>query len=174
MTTSEIRTDFDVEYELTRFLRQTRQYAMSRLAEIHPDLDYNSFLLLVAIADAESGVRASDLAGDLRVHKSTVSRAVTSLERLGLIERRIHPDDGRAQLLKIRPDAKERLDTFRIKSHAWLDDLLANWSEEDRSSFGTMLARLNSAAGRGYAGMMTMVSTMAEDIEPLLMNFSWL
>jgi DNA-binding MarR family transcriptional regulator len=174
MTTSEHPGDFDVDYELTRFLRESRHHAMGRLSEIHQDLDYNSFLLLVAIDDAEPGVRASDLAERLRVHKSTISRAVSALERLGLIERAIHPDDGRAQLLRIRPDAKERLDAFRIKSHAWLDDLLSTWSEEDRSSFGTMLSRLNSAAGRGYAGVVAVVTTMVEDLEPLLMNFSWL
>jgi DNA-binding MarR family transcriptional regulator len=173
MTTSE-PADFDVDYELTRFLRQSRQHVMSRLSEIHEELDYNSFLMLVAIDDAEPGVRASDLAERLHVHKSTISRAVNSLERLGLIERAVHPDDGRAQQLRIHPDAKQRLESFRIRSHAWLDDLLVNWSEEDRSLFGTLLARLNSAAGRGAMGVIAVIATVSDDLEPLLTNVSWL
>jgi DNA-binding MarR family transcriptional regulator len=159
---------FDVDYELTRFLRQTRQYAMGRLAEIHPDLDYNAFLLLVAIRDAESGVRGSDLAESLHVHKSTVSRAVSTLERLGLVERTVHPDDGRAQLLTVPTDARDRLDVFRLKSHAWLSELLSDWSEDDVSTLGRMLARLNDAVGRGYATAATAVSTAVPVLEAFL------
>jgi DNA-binding MarR family transcriptional regulator len=174
MTTREIAGDFDVDYELTRFLRESRQYAMSRLSEIHPELDYSSFLLLVAIADTESGSRASDLAEDLRVHKSTISRAVTTLERLELIERQTHPEDARSQLLTVRPEARERLEAFRLRSHAWLARLLSEWGDEDVSSLGRMLARLNDAVGRGYAGLVTMASTMFPDIEPFLLDVGWI
>jgi DNA-binding MarR family transcriptional regulator len=174
MTTSELPGDFDVDYELTRLLRQTRQHAMGRLAEIHPGLDYNAFLLLVAIADAERGVRASELVENFHVHKSTISRTVSTLERLDLVERETHPDDARAQLLTVRPEARERLDAFRLRSHAWLADVLSGWDDEDVSSFGRMLSRLNAAVRRGYASLVTMVSTMFEDVEPYLGDVGWL
>ena len=104
--TPEQSTGYDVDYELTRFFRRVRDQAMSRLHEIHEDLDYNTFLLFIGIADAQDGVRASDLAEGMRVHKSTVSRGVSTLERLGLIERVQHPSDGRAQLLSVPASAR--------------------------------------------------------------------
>lgn len=139
--------DIDVDMELTRFLRQTRRFAMSRLDEIDPELDYNAFLLLLAIHEAADGVRASELADDMLVHKSTVSRGVATLERLGLVDRQTHPDDARAQLLTVPEQARERIDTFRLKSHVWLADLLATWSDDDVSSLGRLLSRLNDAVG---------------------------
>ena len=81
-------------------------------------------MILLAVHDAPSGVRASDLVGDLFVHKSTISRAVSTLERLGLLDRVTHPDDGRAQLLTVPHEARERIEAFRTRSYAWLGDLV--------------------------------------------------
>jgi len=146
MTSHELPSDFDVDFQLVRFVRRAREYAMSHLTEIHEELDYNTLLLLLAIYDASGGVRASELAGVMRVHKSTVSRAVSALERLGLVERATHPDDGRAQLLTVPQDARERVEAFRARSRAWLSDLVAGWSPDELSTFAVQLARLNDAA----------------------------
>ena len=144
--TPEQSTGYDVDYELTRFFRRVRDQAMSRLHEIHEDLDYNTFLLFIGIADAQGGVRASDLAEGMRVHKSTVSRGVSTLERLGLIERVQHPSDGRAQLLSVPPSARAQLEAFRKRNYAWFGELLSDWRETDVQSFARQLARLNAAA----------------------------
>lgn len=138
--------DFDVDYELVRFVRRARAYAIGQLSEIHPDLDYNTFVLLLAIRDTNGGVQASELAEEMAVHKSTVSRAVGTMERLGLIERVTHPDDGRARILTVTDDTKARIDAFRISSHAWLADRLTDWTAEERATFARLLARLNDAA----------------------------
>ena len=138
--------DFDVDYELVRFVRRARAYAMGQLSEIHPDLDYNTFVLLLAIRDTSGGVQASDLAEEMRVHKSTVSRAVGTMERLGLIERVTHPDDARARILTVTDETRAKIDAFRISSHAWLAERLADWTADERDTFARLLARLNDAA----------------------------
>jgi DNA-binding MarR family transcriptional regulator len=138
--------DFDVDYELVRFVRRARAYAMGQLSEIHPELDYNTFVLLLAIRDMNGGVQASELAEEMQVHKSTVSRAVGTMERLGLIERVTHPDDARARLLTVTDDTQARIDAFRVSSHAWLADRLADWTADERATFARLLARLNDAA----------------------------
>ena len=138
--------DFDVDYELTRLVRRVRMGSIRRLSEIHPELDYNAFLLFIAIADEPRGVRASDLADILHVHKSTVSRAVTALEKLDLVQREADPDDGRAQVLTITADARTRLEAFRARSHAWLATLLEDWEPQELTSFARQLARLNDTA----------------------------
>jgi DNA-binding MarR family transcriptional regulator len=146
MTTHVKAADLDVNYELVRFVRRTRAYTNEHLEEIHPELDYNTFVILLAVHDASNGVRASDLVGDLFVHKSTISRAVSTLERLGLLDRVTHPDDGRAQLLTVSKSARDRVDAFRTWSYAWLGDLVADWAPDELETFARQLTRLNDAA----------------------------
>ena len=146
MMTSETTSKLDVNFQLVRFVRRARAYALEHLAEVHPDLDYNTFVILVAVHDAPDGVRASDLVGDLYVHKSTISRAVSTLEQLELIDRVTDPRDGRAQVLTVRQDAGDRIDAFRERSYAKLGEVLADWSAEEIATFVHQLTRLNDAA----------------------------
>jgi DNA-binding MarR family transcriptional regulator len=146
MTTRELRADPGVDYELVRFVRRARAYAIEHLEAIHPELDYNTFVILLAVHDAPEGVRASDLVGELFVHKSTISRAVSNLERLGLLDRVTHPNDGRAQLLTVPKSARERIEAFRTGSFAWLGSLLEDWSADEVQTFARQLSRLNDAA----------------------------
>lgn len=151
MTASETTTNIDVNFQLVRFVRRARAYALGHLAEVHPELDYNTFVILVAVHDAPGGVRASDLVGDLYVHKSTISRAVSTLERLDLIDRVTDPRDGRAQVLTVRKDAGERIDAFRERTYGKLGEVLADWSTEEIVTFVRQLTRLNDAAEKVMA-----------------------
>jgi DNA-binding MarR family transcriptional regulator len=152
MTTSETTTtNVDVNFQLVRFVRRARAYAIEHLAEVHPELDYNTFMILAAVQDAPGGVRASDLVGDLFVHKSTISRAVSTLEQLGLIDRVTDPKDGRAQVLTVPKEAAERVKAFRERSYAKLEEVLADWSAEEISTFLDQLTRLNDAAEKMMA-----------------------
>ena len=147
MTTSEkTTTKVDVDFQLVRFVRRARAYAIEHLAEVHPELDYNTFMILAAVQDSPGGVRASDLVGDLFVHKSTISRAVSTLEQLGLIDRETDPKDGRAQVLTVPKDAAERIKAFREQSYAKLEEVLADWTAEEITTFLDQLTRLNDAA----------------------------
>jgi DNA-binding MarR family transcriptional regulator len=151
MMTSETTSKLDVNFQLVRFVRRARAYALEHLAEVHPDLDYNTFVILVAVHDAPDGVRASDLVGDLFVHKSTISRAVSTLEQLGLINRVTDPKDGRAQVLTVRKEAAERIDAFRERSYGKLGEVLADWTGEEIATFVRQLTRLNDAAEKMMA-----------------------
>jgi DNA-binding MarR family transcriptional regulator len=146
MTTSEATTNTDVNFQLVRFVRRVRAYTNEHLAEVHPDLDYNTFVVLVAVQDAPNGVRASDLVGDLYVHKSTISRAVSTLEQLGLIDRVTDPRDGRAQVLTVPKEASERIQAFREQSQEQLGELLADWKPDEVATFVRQLTRLNDGA----------------------------
>jgi DNA-binding MarR family transcriptional regulator len=142
----------DVEYEVTRLLRRSRLRGMGTIAQIHPDLDFASYMLLVAITDARSpgadGIRGSDLADAVSVHKSTVSRGISQLERLGLVERVPDPTDGRARLISLTPIAAERIAAVQTARRATLARAIEDWDEHDLDALAQLLGRLNSALER--------------------------
>lgn len=139
----------DVEYELTRLLRRSRLRGMRAVEEIHRDLDFASYLLMVAINESHDtergGVRGSELADTVGVHKSTISRGLTTLEALGLVERVPDPTDGRARLVALSAEATARLEAVRTRRLDQLAQALSDWSAEDLSTFAQLLQRLNSA-----------------------------
>lgn len=148
--TNELPAGLDVDFELTRFVRRVRVRTLRNLGEIHPKLDYGNFMFLLAICDAPDGIRGSELAEDLGVHKSTASRSVASLEKLGLVARVPDPDDGRAQLLVAEPAALERVTTYRQASHERLASLIDDWTPAEIESFARSLVRLNDRAERDF------------------------
>ena len=146
--TSDLPADLDVDFELTRFVRRVRARSLRHLADIHPKLDYGTFTFLLAICDAPDGIRGSELAGGLGVHKSTASRAVATLERLGLVTRVPDPDDGRAQLLVATAGAQVSVAEYRRTSHAQLMAALEDWDPEEIRTFARSLTRLNEGVER--------------------------
>jgi DNA-binding MarR family transcriptional regulator len=136
----------DVEVELSRFIRRVRVQSLRRLEKIHPKLDYGTFLFLIVICDASDGMRGSELADSLGVHKSTASRAIASLERMDLVSRVPDPDDGRAQLLVAKPGAITSLEEYRTTSRARLGEILAEWTHDEVAHFSRAMARLNDTA----------------------------
>lgn len=138
--------EYDVDQELTRLLRRQRARALIRAAEVDDSLDFTSYLLLMAIYDQGEGVRGSDLAETFAVHKSTISRSITTLEGLGLVERLADPHDGRAQRLKASSKAARRIEQIRSRGHEWLAEVLSEWTPEERATFAAGLARFNDAA----------------------------
>lgn len=136
----------DLDVELARFVRRVRVQSLRRLEEIHPQLDYGTFLFLIIICDANDGIRGSELAEALGVHKSTASRAIASLERMHLVLRVPDPDDGRAHLLVAEPAAARALAEYRASSRARLGEILADWSYDEIEVFSGSMARLNNSA----------------------------
>ena len=137
---------FDVDYELTRLLRRSRARGLKLAAELDESLDLTSYLLLMAIYDNGDGLHGSDLAESFGVHKSTISRSISTLQKLGLVERVADPHDGRAQLLTASLDAARRIDESRERGHGWLAEVLTEWSTSERNAFANGLARFNTAA----------------------------
>ncbi|MFD1827792.1 MULTISPECIES: MarR family winged helix-turn-helix transcriptional regulator [Mumia] len=142
----------DVEYEVTRLLRRSRLRGLGTIAQIHPELDFASYMLLVAITDTRSpvagGIRGSDLADAVGVHKSTVSRGIAQLERLGLVERVPDPTDGRARLISLTPVAAERIAAVQAARRATLARAIEDWDEHDLDVLAGLLGRLNTALER--------------------------
>lgn len=146
---AEFPVSHDVEYEIIRLLRRSRARGMRMVDQIHPDLEYADYLILIAVHESHdpgrAGVRGSELAETVGVHKSTVSRALSSLARLGLVERVPDPTDGRARLVAVTEGASQAVEAVRDKRHEQLAEALSDWSREDLGSLAGLLQRLNTA-----------------------------
>jgi len=87
-------------------------------------------------------VRPSDLAAQMRLDLSTISRHLRSLEQQGMVQRTADPDDARAQRISITERGGDVL--TRVLGHraATIRDAIAHWPESDRSALSQLLRRL--------------------------------
>ncbi|MGY2085538.1 MarR family winged helix-turn-helix transcriptional regulator [Blastococcus sp. SYSU DS0539] len=131
-----------LEREIGLLLRRSRAISARLARELHPDLDGAAYGLLALLQDA-GPLRASDLVARLGLDKSTVSRQLSSLVDLGLVDRAADPDDGRAQVLTPSTEGAARLARIRTARRARWESDLAGWPAEDVATLAALLERLN-------------------------------
>ncbi len=131
-----------LEREIGLLLRRSRVISARLAGELHPDLDGAAYGLLALLADA-GPLRAGDLVTTLGLDKSTVSRQVSSLVALGMVEREPDPADGRAQVLRPSAEGAARLSGIREARRARWEADLSGWPAEDVTTLAELLARLN-------------------------------
>jgi len=89
-------------------------------------------------------LRLSDLADDIGLDRSTLSRQVAAVVRGGYVQKTEDPADARASLLILTPRghaARKKL------ADAWGDivvELLADWTHDDQAQLGHLLGKLAS------------------------------
>ncbi|MGW1341592.1 MarR family winged helix-turn-helix transcriptional regulator [Kribbella sp. NPDC002412] len=137
----------DIEQQLSALFRRSRSASLRLARRVHPEMDAAGYALISQIelgtAGGGAGVRASDVAQALGLDKSTVSRGITQLETLGLIERVGDPDDGRARLLRLTTVGADRFDAMRSQRQTEFRALLDRWNPTDLADLGRLLSRLN-------------------------------
>ncbi|MFD3926124.1 MarR family winged helix-turn-helix transcriptional regulator [Streptomyces sp. NPDC058614] len=131
-----------IQREMTSFARRARATA----GRMHPELSLVSYTLLGHLEE-RGGCRATDLAAHYALDKSTVSRQVAALERSGLIERRLDPEDHRVQVLHLTGTGTEILAQVTESRREAFRERLAGWPEEDLARFASYLLRYNAAGG---------------------------
>jgi DNA-binding MarR family transcriptional regulator len=132
----------DLEREIGLLLRRSRAISARLAAELHPDLDGAAYGLLALLQDA-GPQRASDLVARLGLDKSTVSRQVTSLVALGLVDRSADPEDGRALVLTPSAEGSARLARIREARRGKWEADLAGWPVDDVARLAELLGRFN-------------------------------
>jgi DNA-binding MarR family transcriptional regulator len=131
-----------LEREIGLLLRRARALSARLAGELHPDLDGAAYGLLALLVDA-GPLRAGDLVARLGLDKSTVSRQVSHLVDLGLVDRAADPVDGRAQVLTASAEGSARLAGIRETRRARWEADLGDWPAEDVATLAELLARLN-------------------------------
>jgi DNA-binding MarR family transcriptional regulator len=133
-----------LERELGVLIRRVRRVIGERARAVHPDLQPASYLMLTYLV-AEGPQRSSVVSETFNVDKGAISRQVQHLSDLGLLVREPDPADGRAMLISASPDAVRRMSEIDRDRRRWLDEQLAEWTEEDLREFVSGLGRYNEA-----------------------------
>ena len=131
-----------IEVEVRALVRRIKRVIAGRAAEVHPELQPASFLILGWLAE-HGPARGSSLAGEFGIDKGAISRQVQHLVELGLVIRSADPEDGRAMLLAASEEARVLLERAELdRRRAW-GVKLADWSEEELRLFAAQLTRFN-------------------------------
>lgn len=123
---------------VVKLLHTVRQQAPRQ----HPQVDPMAYPLLFNLKAGP--LRVSALADAVHSDVSTVSRQVSTLVDLGFITRGPDPVDGRAQALSLTDDGDALLVAIRQDRDRWLQGLLADWPDDDITSFSAHLRHFAS------------------------------
>jgi DNA-binding MarR family transcriptional regulator len=133
-----------LEQEVGVLIRRVKRVIGERARAVHPDLQSASYLMLTHLASA-GPQRSSVMSERFGVDKGAISRQVQHLSDLGLLDRSPDPVDGRATLISASPDAVRRMEAVARDRRRWLEEQLADWSEDDLRGFVRGLSRYNAA-----------------------------
>ncbi|MFI9275669.1 MarR family winged helix-turn-helix transcriptional regulator [Kitasatospora sp. NPDC052896] len=129
-----------IQRELTAFARRARHKA----SQLHPDLSLVTYSMLDLMYE-RGGCRAADLASYFMLDKSTVSRQVGSLEKLGLLRRETDPEDHRGQILRPTEAGLALLrDAYQQRRQSFTERF-TEWSDEDVARLAAYLVRYGQA-----------------------------
>ncbi|MFC4602379.1 MarR family winged helix-turn-helix transcriptional regulator [Rhodococcus kronopolitis] len=135
----------DLEVELVDMWRRGSIRTRERAQRVHPRLDPSCYPLLMLLIRREDAVPVSELIANLGVEKSTLSRQVDAVTRLGLAQRIPDPDDARAKLVALTDEGRARLGAERAEGVAQWRRQLSQWDPDDVRTLTALLRRLGSS-----------------------------
>lgn len=129
-----------LEREVRMIIRRAQSSATLTAKRVHPDLEASAYPLLAYIAQ-HPGTRGSDLAVAFGVGRATVSRQLSRLVALGLVQREVDPEDSRGQRITLTDDGAQRFERARAARITMFRGALADWDPDDVSQLATLLHR---------------------------------
>lgn len=134
----------EVDRQLAGLVKRIRSRWRSLARQVHPEVQPIGYLVLASLASGGPAT-ASQLVATLGTDKSTLSRQISHLEELGLVERQVDANDRRVHLLALAPQTAQRLAEVRAQSLAELRSELGSWPLQDVVTLGALLGRLAGA-----------------------------
>jgi DNA-binding MarR family transcriptional regulator len=123
-----------------RELGRTMGTLVHRILRLRSDNEMGTISVLSTLTKC-GPARASDLARDLVLDLSTVSRHVQSLEKSGLVEKAADPTDRRAMTLHVTAEGKDYIERLWDRKLAQMREGLAHWEPEDLRTLTRLMGR---------------------------------
>ncbi|GAA1344583.1 MarR family winged helix-turn-helix transcriptional regulator [Arthrobacter roseus] len=136
-----------LEEQLSILWRRARSNSHKVARRVHPDMEPAAYGLLV-ILQRTGGMRLTDLATNVGIGKPSVSRQITMLEQLGLVQKTADPQDGRAQAISLTPLGSSRLFAAQSGRKDAFRHLMEDWSAADIGDLARLLGQLNETYTR--------------------------
>ncbi len=129
-----------LEREIRVLIRRAQSSAAQTARRMHPELEASAYPLLAHI-HSHPGIRGSDLAAHFGVGRATVSRQLSRLAELGLVQREVDPEDTRGQQITLTRDGEARFEKARDRRVEMYRQAFGEWDEEDVAQLATLLHR---------------------------------
>ena len=135
-----------IQRELVTFIRGMHHAAAAIKVPDAPTLERPAFALMMWVREVGE-LRLSALAEQVQVDVSTASRQVAALEHAGWMTRERDTEDRRAWRVRLTEEGERVLAANKRARHEALRAALADWTEDERQTFGRLLAQLNQSYG---------------------------
>ncbi len=135
-----------IEQQMMLLLRRVQRIHMSTSSGT-VTLDRSAYGIMCRLAD-EGPQRLGSLAHAFGLDPSTITRQVQALEKAGLAVRSTDEADRRASILQLTEEGATVLRRTRAYRRARLEEILRDWSPEEREEFGRLLEKFNTSLAR--------------------------
>lgn len=147
-------TDSETRRRIAAAWRELRRGASGAQLRAHlvgpdePQVEQAQLDALEVLATASAGWRMGDFADAMHVDPSTATRAISRLERLGLAERSVDPDDGRVVVARTTALGARTVHDMLVRRAAGMERLLEPFTPAEREQFAEYLERLVASIER--------------------------
>jgi DNA-binding MarR family transcriptional regulator len=133
-----------IELELLTLARQLD--TLARKGSLYVRVDRSGYVALRTL-ERLGPVRTNELADELHLDASTVTRQVTALVAGGFVARRPDPADGRSSTLVLTAEGRRIMGVVERDRRVVLHELFSDWAEGERRDLGRVLTKLNISLG---------------------------
>ncbi|MEV0245123.1 MarR family winged helix-turn-helix transcriptional regulator [Nocardia sp. NPDC050712] len=118
-----------------------------RLALLHPEEGelLPGGVAVLGLLEAKGPNRQGDLAAQLCISPSVLSRQVAELVGSGYISRHADPNDGRANVIQVTEAGRDLLHRVRLSRAQELQAVLTDWSEDEAEQARAAVQKLKNA-----------------------------
>lgn len=105
----------------------------------------NEFIVLYHLHNApEQTLRRIDLAEKVGITASGITRLLLPMEKIGLVEKKVNPNDARVSLVSIASGGKKQLDDALIRMQEQLDDKITQKQTKELENTTQLLKEIGT------------------------------
>ena len=139
-----------IEHEVALFIRLSERVRLGAAEAAGSQLDRSGYLLLTRM-EREGPASVSDLAEELQLDVSTVTRQLAPLQQAGLVER-LFAQGRRGSVVRVSEAGRAELRAVRRARRELMAEITAGWTDEERRVFADLLTRFNQTVRRRRGG----------------------